>query len=202
MSYGYIYKTTNLKNNKIYIGKKKGQFTSKYYGSGLYIKRSLNKEGKNNFKLELIVYADSKNKLGILEKNYITEYRKLLGNDKLYNLSDGGDGGDLKGFHKENCGCCFCKAKRKEWVYNHKLGCKCCSCKSKRGESSGRNNPMFGKKQTHKITCQCFYCKSKRGEYSGKNHPMFGVSRFGKDNPNYRHGKYLNISNKERINNV
>ena len=32
--YGYIYKTTNLVNGKIYVGQHKGEFTEDYIGSG------------------------------------------------------------------------------------------------------------------------------------------------------------------------
>lgn len=32
--YGYIYKTTNLINQKYYIGQKKGLFDPNYFGSG------------------------------------------------------------------------------------------------------------------------------------------------------------------------
>ena len=42
-NYGYIYKTTNLIENKIYIGQKKGFFHSNYYGSGIYLKSAIKK---------------------------------------------------------------------------------------------------------------------------------------------------------------
>ena len=35
--YGYIYKTTNLLNGRIYIGKRKGDFDNNYFGSGRYL---------------------------------------------------------------------------------------------------------------------------------------------------------------------
>lgn len=49
-NYGYIYKTLNLLNNKIYIGQKKGKFNSNYFGSGLLIRRSIKLKGINNFR--------------------------------------------------------------------------------------------------------------------------------------------------------
>lgn len=93
MSYGYIYKTTNLVNNRIYIGQKKGQFNSDYYGSGLILKQAFKKEGRNNFRLEIIIYAKDRDRLNELEKYYIIKYRELFGN-KIYNITDGGTGGD------------------------------------------------------------------------------------------------------------
>lgn len=42
--YGYIYKTTNLINGKIYIGQHKSEeYDSSYYGSGKKILRALKK---------------------------------------------------------------------------------------------------------------------------------------------------------------
>ena len=41
--YGYIYKTTNTVNNKIYIGQKKSEIFLKesYLGSGKYLKNAI-----------------------------------------------------------------------------------------------------------------------------------------------------------------
>lgn len=58
--YGYIYKTTNLINNKIYIGKHKSEiFDIKYKGSGQILKSAFIKYGKNNFSCSVIDYANS-----------------------------------------------------------------------------------------------------------------------------------------------
>ena len=44
--YGYIYKTTNLINGKIYIGQHKSEeYDSSYYGSGKLIRRAIEKYG-------------------------------------------------------------------------------------------------------------------------------------------------------------
>ena len=58
--YGYIYKTTNLITKKIYVGQHKcSKFDPKYLGSGLIIKQALSKDGRSNFKVELIDTADT-----------------------------------------------------------------------------------------------------------------------------------------------
>ena len=62
-NYGYIYKTTNLINGKIYIGQRHGVFTKKYLGSGIYLRKSLREHGKNNFKVEIICYLSSQEQL-------------------------------------------------------------------------------------------------------------------------------------------
>ncbi len=92
--YGYIYKTKNLINNKIYIGQKKGQFNFDYYGSGLIIKQAIKKEGTKNFTLELLAYGLTKKQTDKLERSYISKYRNLFGINNIYNITDGGDGGD------------------------------------------------------------------------------------------------------------
>jgi hypothetical protein len=90
LNYGYIYKTSNLINNKIYIGQKKGRLDISYFGSGLLLKNALNKNGKHNFKLEVIAYANTKKELDNLEIAFIADYRKQFGIHKLYNISEGG----------------------------------------------------------------------------------------------------------------
>ena len=91
--YGYIYKTTNLLNDKIYIGKKKGEFTEKYKGSGKYLKNAINKYEAENFKVEIIEYCETLEEQNEKEKYWIDYYRNQ--NVEMYNIADGGDGGDL-----------------------------------------------------------------------------------------------------------
>lgn len=90
--YGLIYKTTNLINNKIYIG----QTTNvqkwekrEYKGSGKLIKSSIKKYGWENFKSELICYAYNQEELNDLEIKYIEEFNSIFPNG--YNISPGGD---------------------------------------------------------------------------------------------------------------
>jgi group I intron endonuclease len=94
--YGYIYKTTNLLNNKIYIGQKRGCFDSDYLGSGKILRLAIAKEGKENFEIKILVFAENVESLNELEKKYIKEYRNLLGRNNLYNIADGGDGGPTR----------------------------------------------------------------------------------------------------------
>lgn len=91
--YGYIYKTTNILNNKIYIGKKKGDFDKKYLGSGKYLWNAINKNGKDVFTVEVIEFTNSENEQCLREKYWIKYYRDL--NVPMYNIADGGEGGDI-----------------------------------------------------------------------------------------------------------
>jgi len=56
--YGYIYKTTNNTNGKIYVGQHKSdKFDPSYIGSGSLLKKELKIYGRKNFQCELIQEA-------------------------------------------------------------------------------------------------------------------------------------------------
>ena len=91
--YGYVYKTTNLLNGKFYVGQKKScEFLGeKYLGSGVRLKSAIQHYGKENFSVEIVDTASSKEELDRLEIYWIDKLdaRNL---DIAYNLSKGGDG--------------------------------------------------------------------------------------------------------------
>ena len=90
--YGYIYKTTNLINGRIYIGQKKGTINLSYLGSGKLIEKAILRYGKNNFRLEVLAFATTKPMLDGLEMKFIYEYRQVFGKEFLYNIMNGGEG--------------------------------------------------------------------------------------------------------------
>lgn len=91
--YGYIYKTINLIDNKVYIGQHRSEeFDTEYYGSGIHINRAIKQFGINNFKVEIIDIAYNDEDLDCKEINFIKYYREILGVDNVYNISDGGYG--------------------------------------------------------------------------------------------------------------
>lgn len=115
MIQGIIYKWTNLKNNKVYIGKTTRE-KERYYEhlhdrrKDLPFHRALDKYGKDNFRYEVIFCTKSNSHdnlnvvLNTLERYYI---KKFKANNKHfgYNLTEGGDG--LSGYkmteeHKKN----------------------------------------------------------------------------------------------------
>lgn len=87
-----IYKTTNLINGKIYVGKDKRNLDS-YLGSGLILKYAIEKYGRENFKKEILEKCDSNDLLCEREIYWIKE---LNATDKNvgYNIALGGAGGD------------------------------------------------------------------------------------------------------------
>lgn len=95
--YGYVYVTTNLVNGKQYIGQHKGKFTSKYLGSGKYITNAIRKYGFNNFKVELLECANSKDELNVLERYYIALAGANKDRSRFYNITRGGEGVCLPG---------------------------------------------------------------------------------------------------------
>lgn len=94
MYYGYIYKTTNNINNKIYIGQHKGtDFDNTYYGSGKYLHNAISKYGIENFNVSVVEFCETKDELNLRERFWIKHYNSqdaTIG----YNISSGGDGGD------------------------------------------------------------------------------------------------------------
>ena len=93
--YGYIYKTTNIINNKIYIGQHKSNvFDKLYIGSGNILHLAINKYGIDNFKCEVLEWCvdkESLNKAEIYWINYYNSYDHKIG----YNIAQGGSGGNL-----------------------------------------------------------------------------------------------------------
>lgn len=90
----YIYKTTNLLNSKVYIGKSMKTFNENYLGSGILLQKAIKKYGRENFSVEMIDYAEDMNELNQKEKYWIKEY-----NGNSYNIAEGGTGGNTLGNH-------------------------------------------------------------------------------------------------------
>jgi len=86
-----VYKTTNLLNGFIYIGKACGRnITRAYFGSGTYLRRAINKYGKNNFHRIIIDKADNREEQNLKEQFWISFYRDKFCD--MYNIAPGGEG--------------------------------------------------------------------------------------------------------------
>jgi group I intron endonuclease len=87
-----IYKTTNIINGKIYIGKDEKN-DSKYLGSGKILKAAIKKYGRSNFSKEVLEQCNSRIELCEREKYWIEIYNSQ--NPQIgYNIAVGGSGGD------------------------------------------------------------------------------------------------------------
>lgn len=100
---GYIYKTTNLINGKIYIGQHQNEYPDKdYFGSGKLLRRALKKYGKNNFILDILYWAKTIEELNAKEIKFIETYNST--NIKIgYNISNGGLAFTKGLKHSEEC---------------------------------------------------------------------------------------------------
>ena len=102
--YGFIYVTTNNINGKRYIGQKNYDIKGKwkeYLGSGIRLKRAIDKYGKSNFTKEIIEECESKEQLDKREKYWISFYN-ATNSDDFYNIAAGGEGGNvISGYTEE-----------------------------------------------------------------------------------------------------
>lgn len=118
-----IYKTTNLINGKIYVGKdsKNNEY---YLGGGKLLKEAIKKYGKKNFKKEIIDSASNIEELNQKERywiNKLNSQNKAIG----YNILIGGETSPMEGNkHNDNT--------KLKMSLNHI-------------DVSGVNNPMYGK---------------------------------------------------------
>lgn len=112
MYHGYIYLILDQKTKKVYVGQKKGKIedSKNYYGSGITIQQIINKHGTYFLKKIILGICYSKEELNEAEKECIYFF-KSYGKDGShhdniygYNLTKGGDGGDINSNHpnKEN----------------------------------------------------------------------------------------------------
>lgn len=90
--YMIIYKTTNLVNGKIYIGKDSLN-DPQYFGSGLILNRAIKKYGIQSFRKDILEQCKTPQELDEREQYWI---RELNSTDRSigYNIAKGGTGGD------------------------------------------------------------------------------------------------------------
>lgn len=96
---GYIYKTTNLINGKVYIGQHIAN-GDKYIGSGTIITKAIKKYGLSNFKIETLEWCDNRETLNEREKYWI---KATVDAESIncYNIKCGGDAHSLTKEMKE-----------------------------------------------------------------------------------------------------
>lgn len=87
-----VYKTTNLLNNKCYIGAHKTTNPDDaYLGSGVVLKNAIKKHGRANFKKEILIDCSSSEEMFLKEALLVNE--SFVSSPDNYNLSVGGKGG-------------------------------------------------------------------------------------------------------------
>lgn len=159
----YIYRTTNLINNKKYIGKHKGRLDDNYLGSGILLTKAIEKYGEQNFKKEILYISQSEEENREKEKYFIKIFNAVESDD-YYNIAEGGQGGYVtQGYEGQ---------RRKE--INKKISL----------ALAKEKHPMFGKhhqEETKQLLRQAsldYWTEEKRQErsrkYSGEGNPMYG----------------------------
>ena len=130
-----IYKITNLINNKVYIGKTNNSdrrwkdhqrlaFTENHKEYNKILYQAMRKYGVDNFTIEQIDLAYSKDELNNKEIYWIEKYQSYKSSNG-YNRTRGGDGGDTWSNRSDD------DKARTSQILSRKL--------------SGENNPMYGK---------------------------------------------------------
>ena len=100
--YHYLYKTTNLINNKFYVGMHStSNLEDGYLGSGLRLRRSIRKYGKENFKFDILEFFEDREKLIEAEINMVNS--DLIKEELCMNIKEGGCGGFSNDEHQKKC---------------------------------------------------------------------------------------------------
>jgi group I intron endonuclease len=158
-----IYKTTNLINGKIYIGKDTKNSPS-YLGSGFLLKKAIQKYGRENFKKEILERVDNIQILNEREIFWINYFNSI---DNGYNLTIGGTGGDTFSYKPE-----VLKEETRKKLKKRKPSDETLRkiLPNLKKFESGENHPFYGKNQSE-IT------KSKRKKsFELNGYPMQGKS--------------------------
>jgi group I intron endonuclease len=160
-----IYKTTNLINNKIYIGQD-SKNNPNYLGSGLLLKKAIKKYGKDNFTKEILEHCYSKEELDTQEQYWISKFDSI-DLDIGYNIMKGGEGGDTISNHPNRKEICE-KMKLKEYSKLERLN------RSER--VTGKNNPLYGK---HKLIFKRVICEKCGKEVDDRNYTRWHGEKCG-----------------------
>lgn len=129
--FGFIYETTNLINGKKYIGKcifNRQNGWKSYLGSGTYLKRAIEKYGKENFEREIIFLALDEEELNEIEE-FVIDICNAVESKDYYNLKKTSIGGDI-----------FTHNPRKEEIRE-----------MRKSQLTGEGNHWFGKEKPEHI---------------------------------------------------
>lgn len=86
----FVYKTINTKTGRFYIGAHTGDVNDAYLGSGVAIKRAIEKYGRSSFERVILETVETDEELYEREQHHITKH---IDDPLCYNLHSGGKGG-------------------------------------------------------------------------------------------------------------
>lgn len=157
--------TENLINGKKYIGQRKyrnNKTDDTYLGSGINIKRAIEKYGSENFKKTILEECENREELNDAERRYIKEYNAVE-DPMFYNMAAGGEGQfDPSPEIRE-------KFRQSHLGYKHTEEYK--QFMSER--MSGENHPLFGTHPSDETRKKLSEAQLRRN-LKGENNPWFG----------------------------
>jgi group I intron endonuclease len=154
----FIYKTTNNINKKEYIGQHiSSNSDNSYLGSGLILKRAIEKYGKKNFSKVNLEECFSFEELNNREIFWIKKLNTIVPNG--YNIREGGNNSPMS------------ESSRKKLIVSQK------------GKWAGEKNPNFGGKITGTPEMRNKLSIMKKEEFKNNTEYKLKVSRKGKKQP-------------------
>lgn len=112
--YHFLYRTTNLIDNKYYVGiHSTYNLNDGYLGSGKRLKRAIKKYGIENFKFEILEFFENREDVLKREEEIVNE--QLINDPLCMNLQPGGGGGFSSEEHKRKCIEAGKKATSEKW---------------------------------------------------------------------------------------
>lgn len=175
--YHFIYKTTNLKNGKYYIGMHStSNLNDGYLGSGDRLRRSIRKYAKENFKLEILEFFQDRESLANREKELVNE--NVIEDPMCMNIKPGGTGGFNNEQHQLKCskaGQTKLKEKLKDPTYKAEFIKKTnCVETFKRLHKEGVLKPLNWKGKKHTEESIQKMKNSKKGKSLNEENSQFG----------------------------
>lgn len=178
--YHFIYKTTCSINKKYYIGMHStNNLKDNYLGSGKYLRYSIKKYGKENFKIEILELLNTREELVKRETEIVS--LNEIAKKECMNLRIGGSGGFTKEEQTKGCQASGLKhAKRllSDKEYRDKC-CKAISSGVKQGYSNGtrikrlRSDTFKGR--THTTATRLKQSIIRQGTGLGERNSQYGT---------------------------
>ena len=185
--YYYLYKVTNIINNKIYIGVHKTKnIDDGYRGSGKRLLQAYTSYGIDNFTYEILEYFNTEEAMYLRELEIVNE--DFIKRPDVYNLKIGGEGGwytnedIIKRRSSKNRGTKRTSEQREKYS----------RCKL------GTKNPCFGKEysiEERKKQSLIMKVKARRG----KDHPCFGKIKTEEEKINLSEKNKAAFANRKKI---
>ena len=158
----YVYKTTNLNNNKFYVGVKtnSNHYDDGYFGSGFLLNKAIKKHGINSFKKEILWCYGTPSECFKKEAEIVTE--NFIKRNDTYNIALGGKGGNLGS---------LCNKKKSLRLKGHKLSKQ---TKLKIGLKNKGNKVRLGSTHSEQTKKLISNIRKTLGIAKGNKNPMFG----------------------------